>query len=80
MQHEVEAKLAGMRSLQHERAIARVNKLVDRCFDECVDDFGLTRQLRSQEETCLSACAQKFVALSAQVGHTFATVMTEPRT
>ena len=64
-------KLDAMRRLQDERALPWVNSLVDRCFEACVTDMALTRQLRSSEAECVSACTGKFVAVSTMIGERF---------
>ena len=66
-----EQKLAAMRRMQDERALPWINSLAARCFDECVTDMAFTRQLRSSEEECVSACTAKFVAVSSMIGERF---------
>ncbi|GMG38896.1 unnamed protein product [Ambrosiozyma monospora] len=44
--------------------------LVDRCFNDCVNDFT-SDKLTSREETCLNRCAEKFLKHSERVGSQF---------
>ncbi|OBA14434.1 mitochondrial import inner membrane translocase subunit Tim9 [Ogataea polymorpha] len=44
--------------------------LVDRCFNDCVNDFT-SNKLSSREETCLNKCAEKFLKHSERVGLRF---------
>ena len=68
----VESHLAQMQRLQQQRALKSVNELADRCFDVCISDFGLTRQLRSQESDCIDKCVQKYLDMSLRSGQGFA--------
>ncbi|KAL1500006.1 hypothetical protein AB1Y20_012683 [Prymnesium parvum] len=60
-----------MQAMQQTRALRRVNELADVCFDACVTDFSLTRQLMSGERACLEVCAHKYLAFSALAGQAF---------
>ncbi|CDK24881.1 unnamed protein product [Kuraishia capsulata CBS 1993] len=44
--------------------------LVDRCFNDCVNDFT-SNKLTGKEESCLSKCAEKFLKHSERVGARF---------
>ncbi|ODV82567.1 hypothetical protein CANARDRAFT_204922 [[Candida] arabinofermentans NRRL YB-2248] len=44
--------------------------LVDRCFNDCVNDFTSSK-LSGREETCLNKCAEKFLKHSERVGSRF---------
>lgn len=44
--------------------------LVDRCFNDCVNNFT-SDTLTSQEEGCLNKCAAKFLKHSERVGQRF---------
>lgn len=68
-------QLQYMQSVQQRRALLRVNGLVDTCFDACITDFSLTRQLGSGETECMRSCAAKYLALSEIVGQSFVAVL-----
>ena len=68
----IESHLSQMQRLQQQRALKSVNELADRCFDVCISDFGLTRQLRSQESDCIDKCVQKYLDMSLRSGQGFA--------
>ncbi|KAI8921918.1 hypothetical protein PhCBS80983_g01704 [Powellomyces hirtus] len=44
--------------------------LVDRCFENCVNDFT-SKALSSKEDTCLNRCVDKFIKHSERVGLRF---------
>ncbi|KAH3660497.1 hypothetical protein OGAPHI_007083 [Ogataea philodendri] len=44
--------------------------LVDRCFNDCVNDFTSSK-LSTKEDTCLNKCAEKFLKHSERVGSRF---------
>lgn len=44
--------------------------LVDRCFNDCVQDFT-SESLTSRESTCLTKCSEKFLKHSERVGTRF---------
>lgn len=75
---EVAQQCAAIGAVQQQRALLRVNELADRCFRECIDDFGLSKHLRSQEEACISACVAKYLVLSTSVGSAFTEVLGSP--
>ena len=60
-----------MRQIQSRRALLRVNELTDKCFSSCVNDFAVTKQLRSHEEACIASCVEKFLKFSELSGDTF---------
>mmetsp|Transcript_58775 Transcript_58775/g.131015 ORF Transcript_58775/g.131015 Transcript_58775/m.131015 type:complete len:92 (-) Transcript_58775:472-747(-) len=66
-------QLGHMQTLQKQRALQRVNGVSDTCFNECVTDFSLTRNLGSQETACVQACVQKYLEFSNRVGQAFLT-------
>ena len=67
----IQQNLVGMQQLQQQRSLRRVNELANTCFDECITDFSVTRQLGSGERDCLHACTQKYLAFTALVGQSF---------
>jgi hypothetical protein len=69
----MEAQLRAMRRKQDESVLLRVNNLADACFDACITDFALTKQLKQHETLCVADCTKKYLALSALVGVAFAT-------
>lgn len=72
MSEQARASLRAMKAIEDRRALVRVNEGVDRCFAACIDDFGLTRQLRDGEEHCVRNCTLKFLEMSSMVGQIFA--------
>lgn len=64
-------QLQYMRHLQHERALLRVNGVVDKCFDECITDFAVTRHVSPTETACLSVCSRKYLLFQQRVGDAF---------
>ena len=61
-----------MKAIEQKKALIRINECVDRCFNECIEDFGITRQLRPREEQCIHNCTFKFLEMSTIVGQVFA--------
>ncbi|KAI9247333.1 mitochondrial import inner membrane translocase subunit TIM9 [Sporodiniella umbellata] len=47
------------------------SNLVQRCFDDCTNDFT-TKSLNNKEESCVNKCADKFLKHSERVGTRFA--------
>ena len=69
-----------MQQMQQQRSLRRVNELVNVCFDECVSDMSLTRQLTTGEAACIQSCTEKFLAFSALVGSSFvASLAADPK-
>jgi uncharacterized protein YcgL (UPF0745 family) len=64
--------LVALKAIEQKRALIRVNECVDRCFHQCIEEFGITRQLRPNEEQCVHNCTLKFLEMSAIVGQIFA--------
>ena len=58
--------------LEDRDALLRVNHIADCCFGACVNDFGLTKKLRSGEEECIRKCVDKYLLLAAGAGNAFA--------
>lgn len=46
------------------------SRLVQRCFDDCVNDFT-TKSLVSREEGCVLRCVDKYLKASARLGERF---------
>ena len=67
----IDEQLQEMRRLQSLRALKSVNEMADRCFDVCINDFGLTKSLRSSELDCLDKCVEKYLAMSLRSGDNF---------
>ncbi|KAJ8750620.1 hypothetical protein K2173_015795 [Erythroxylum novogranatense] len=57
--------------LQLRDSLRMYNSLVERCFNDCVDNFS-RKSLQKQEETCVTRCAEKFLKHSMRVGMRFA--------
>ncbi|KAH0559596.1 protein transporter tim9 [Trichoglossum hirsutum] len=47
------------------------SNLVQKCFEDCVNDFT-TKSLHSKEEGCVVRCVDKFLKTSERVGQRFA--------
>ncbi|PUU78498.1 Tim10/DDP family zinc finger protein [Tuber borchii] len=47
------------------------SNLVQRCFDDCINDFT-SKALSTKEETCVSRCVDKFIKTSDRLGQRFA--------
>ncbi|KAL3932965.1 MAG: hypothetical protein SGPRY_000489 [Prymnesium sp.] len=74
------ANLMMMQAMQEQRSLTRLNQLADTCFDQCVTDFSLTRQLGSSEQGCLQSCTEKYLAFSVLAGDSFlSTLEKNPR-
>ncbi|CCH42526.1 Mitochondrial import inner membrane translocase subunit TIM9 [Wickerhamomyces ciferrii] len=46
------------------------SNLVERCFNDCVNDFT-SASLTSKENTCVLKCSEKFLKHSERVGQRF---------
>ena len=46
------------------------SRLVQRCFDDCVNDFT-TKSLQSREEGCAMKCVEKYLKGSERLGQRF---------
>ncbi|KAK4942142.1 protein transporter tim9 [Elasticomyces elasticus] len=46
------------------------SKLVQRCFDHCVNDFT-TKSLISREENCVLRCVDKYMRSNERIGERF---------
>ena len=73
----VSAQLEHMQRSQQDRVLLLVNGLVDRCFDNCVTDFGLSKRLADSEADCMRTCVQKFLILSERAGSTFNEILSK---
>ena len=73
----INAHLDDMSEVQQRRVLLHVNKLADSCFRECCTDFGFTKNLGSGEKDCLNSCVEKYVALNAAAGGSFADFLAE---
>lgn len=47
------------------------SSLVDRCFNDCINDFT-SKTLTTKEETCIQRCTDKFLKHNERVGQRFA--------
>ncbi|KAB2089279.1 Mitochondrial import inner membrane translocase subunit Tim9 -like protein [Gossypium arboreum] len=65
--------------LQLRDSLRMYNSLVDRCFNDCVDNFT-RKTLQKQEETCVMRCAEKFLKHSMRVGLRFAELNSQAAT
>ena len=64
--------------MQQLRGLKVLNEMADRCFDVCINDFGMTRHLGSSETECLDKCVQKYLDLSLRSGQGFAKAYGKP--
>ncbi|KAB2038475.1 hypothetical protein Goshw_023843 [Gossypium schwendimanii] len=65
--------------LQLRDSLRMYNSLVERCFNDCVDNFT-RKTLQKQEETCVMRCAEKFLKHSMRVGLRFAELNSQAAT
>lgn len=70
------AFLAQLEHMQIRDSMRLYNNLVQRCFNDCVDDFR-SKHLTSAEETCVTKCCEKFLNLSARTGQRFQELFSE---
>ncbi|KAI9813450.1 MAG: protein transporter tim9 [Pycnora praestabilis] len=59
-----------MEKKQMKEFMTMYSKLVQRCFDDCVDDFT-TKTLHSREEGCVMRCVDKHLKGSERLGQRF---------
>ncbi|ORX59871.1 chaperone [Piromyces finnis] len=64
MEHLIEEK-------QMKDFMRMYSNLVDRCFDNCVNDFS-TKTVTSKENACVNRCVEKFMKLSERASARFA--------
>ena len=65
-----QATMAKLEEMQVKDMLRMFNGLVERCFSECVSSFR-SKALTGPEETCVNACAEKYLKHSARVGLRF---------
>lgn len=61
---------ARMEKRQMKEFMTMYSKLVQRCFDDCVNDFT-TKSLISREEGCVMRCVDKWMKGSERLGQRF---------
>ncbi|KAI8065833.1 Tim10/DDP family zinc finger protein [Gongronella butleri] len=67
-----QAQIAAMIEHKQMKDFLRLySSLVQRCFDDCANDFT-TKSITGKEETCVNKCADKFLKHSERVGARFA--------
>ncbi|GKZ18382.1 protein transporter tim9 [Aspergillus brasiliensis] len=59
-----------MERRQMKEFMTMYSKLVQRCFDDCVNDFT-TKSLTNREEGCVLRCVDKFMKGSARLNERF---------
>ncbi|BCS04148.1 mitochondrial import inner membrane translocase subunit tim9 [Aspergillus awamori] len=59
-----------MERRQMKEFMTMYSKLVQRCFDDCVNDFT-TKSLINREEGCVLRCVDKFMKGSARLNERF---------
>ncbi|KAI9673344.1 MAG: protein transporter tim9 [Trizodia sp. TS-e1964] len=59
-----------MEKKQMKEFMTMYSKLVQRCFDDCVNDFT-TKSLLSKEEGCVMRCVDKYLKGSERLGQRF---------
>ncbi|KAG2444782.1 hypothetical protein HXX76_001525 [Chlamydomonas incerta] len=63
--------LAGaLEQMQVRDSLKMYNKLVERCFKECVEDMR-SKALTGKEEQCVAKCCEKFMHVTGRVGMRF---------
>ncbi|GBG00124.1 mitochondrial import inner membrane translocase subunit Tim9 [Raphidocelis subcapitata] len=70
------AFLAQLEHMQIRDSMRLYNNLVQRCFNDCVDDFR-SKHLTTGEEKCVTRCCEKFLNLSARTGQRFQELFSE---
>jgi len=68
--------LQTLEHMQVRDSLKLYNKLVERCFNDCVQDFR-SKNLDKDEEKCVSKCCEKFMNVSARTGARFQEFFTE---
>merc|ERR1711871_314046 len=58
-------------NMQMKDSLRMYNRLVEKCFKDCVDSFR-RKNLDSNEERCVTKCCEKFLKHSARVSVRFA--------
>mmetsp|Transcript_44028 Transcript_44028/g.71672 ORF Transcript_44028/g.71672 Transcript_44028/m.71672 type:complete len:82 (+) Transcript_44028:123-368(+) len=66
-----DAFAALLEEMQMRDSLSMYNRLVERCFTDCVENFRTTK-LDQKEHTCLSRCVDKFLKHSQRSGVRFA--------
>ncbi|KAL2004544.1 hypothetical protein VTN00DRAFT_3429 [Thermoascus crustaceus] len=61
---------ARMERKQMKEFMTMYSRLVQRCFDDCVNDFT-TKSLVAREEGCVMRCVDKYLKSSARLGERF---------
>jgi len=59
-----------MEKKQMKEFMTMYSRLVQRCFDDCVNDFT-TKSLVSREEGCVMRCVDKYLKGSERLGQRF---------
>mmetsp|Transcript_2446 Transcript_2446/g.3124 ORF Transcript_2446/g.3124 Transcript_2446/m.3124 type:complete len:96 (+) Transcript_2446:261-548(+) len=59
-----------LEEMQVRDSVALYNRLLDRCFGECVNSFH-SKKLESGESQCMNTCTQKFMKMSQRAGQRF---------
>ncbi|CDM27171.1 hypothetical protein DTO013E5_4344 [Penicillium roqueforti] len=59
-----------MERKQMKEFMTMYSKMVQRCFDDCVNDFT-TKSLINREETCIMRCVDKNLKSSARLNERF---------
>ncbi|MCJ1272403.1 protein transporter tim9 [Puttea exsequens] len=59
-----------MEKKQMKEFMTMYSRLVQRCFDDCVNDFT-TKSLHSKEEGCVMKCVDKYLKGSERLGQRF---------
>ncbi|PYH41271.1 protein transporter TIM9 [Aspergillus saccharolyticus JOP 1030-1] len=61
---------ARMERKQMKEFMTMYTKLVQKCFDDCVNDFT-TKSLINREESCVMRCVDKYMKSSARLNERF---------
>ncbi|MCJ1365525.1 protein transporter tim9 [Acarospora aff. strigata] len=59
-----------MEKKQMKEFMTMYSRLVQRCFDDCVNDFT-TKSLHTKEEGCVMRCVDKYLKGSERLGQRF---------
>ena len=60
-----------MEVMQMKDSLKMYNRLVERCFCDCVEGFQ-SKTLNHKESECVDVCAEKFIKNTQRVGRRFA--------
>ncbi|EKU21778.1 tim10 ddp zinc finger domain-containing protein [Nannochloropsis gaditana CCMP526] len=69
--HQRQEFMRTLEELQVKDSLLMYNRLVERCFKECVTRFR-SKKMDDTELSCVSKCAEKYLKLTSRAGFRFA--------